>query len=219
VTPHCSPVLPTSDPDILPELLLDSDSFPSGIHEYLRALSDYWNRQNGKRKTLDSTVKKSLISLLISEIQSTTDTFSMASVDNSIINLTEQQAKVLNFARGNPRILLKGGAGTGKTFLAIEQARIKASEGLSVLIVCFNRLLADFLKKEIHNKSLAVRIDVATITSLEKQRSEGNGYDYLIVDEGQDLLSPNHIVVLNRFLKGGIRGDPSRKRKYRDLIR
>jgi superfamily I DNA and RNA helicase len=40
-----------------------------------------------------------------------------------------------------------GGAGTGKTLLALERARELASGGLKTLLVCYNRPLADYLKE------------------------------------------------------------------------
>ncbi len=41
-----------------------------------------------------------------------------------------------------PRVVVYGGAGTGKTVLAVDAARRLASAGQRVLFLCFNRLLA-----------------------------------------------------------------------------
>ena len=45
----------------------------------------------------------------------------------------------------NLRVLVRGGAGTGKTLLALEEAARAARSGARVLFLCFNRLLADSL--------------------------------------------------------------------------
>lgn len=59
--------------------------------------------------------------------------------------LTKDQMRVLDFLRSHRRVAVSGGAGTGKTLLALEKARRLASEGFRVLLTCYNRLLADHL--------------------------------------------------------------------------
>jgi len=63
------------------------------------------------------------------------------------IRLTEQQARVLRILGGRRRAVILGGAGTGKTLLAAEKARTLAAEHQKVLFLCYNRLLADALKR------------------------------------------------------------------------
>lgn len=61
------------------------------------------------------------------------------------IRLTENQAKVLRIIAGRRRAVVSGGAGTGKTLIAVAKAKQLAQEGLSVLLLCYNRPLADSL--------------------------------------------------------------------------
>ena len=61
------------------------------------------------------------------------------------VRLTENQAKVLRIIAGRRRAVVSGGAGTGKTLIAVEKAKQLAHEGLSVLLLCYNRPLADSL--------------------------------------------------------------------------
>jgi hypothetical protein len=71
-----------------------------------------------------------------------------ASIDQTEVHrirLTNNQAKVLRVIGGRRRAIVSGGAGTGKTLLAVEKARQLAAQGLSVLLLCYNRPLADFL--------------------------------------------------------------------------
>lgn len=71
---------------------------------------------------------------------------------------TEQQVATLRLLRSQPRLLVEGGAGTGKTVLAVALAREHAALGRSVLLTCFNKALA---------QSLAVLLaDVPGITVL-----------------------------------------------------
>ena len=61
------------------------------------------------------------------------------------IKLTANQAKVFRTIGGRRRAIVSGGAGTGKTLLAAQRARALAASGLQVLLICYNRPLADSL--------------------------------------------------------------------------
>ena len=70
-------------------------------------------------------------------------------VERELLRLTEEQYAVLDSLRGNPRLLIEGPAGTGKTLLALEAARRAAARGERVLLLCFNRLLGLWLESHI----------------------------------------------------------------------
>ena len=61
--------------------------------------------------------------------------------------LTQDQMRVLDFVRSHRRVAVRGGAGTGKTVLALEKARRLADEGFRTLLTCYNRQLADHLAR------------------------------------------------------------------------
>jgi len=63
--------------------------------------------------------------------------------------LTEEQAIVLRAIRLLPRVEVRGGAGSGKTWLAIEQARRLAADGSRVALLCYSRGLAAFLARRV----------------------------------------------------------------------
>ena len=68
-------------------------------------------------------------------------------IDEQLIRLTEEQYAALDLARDNDRCMFKGAAGTGKTLLAIKCAQRAADAGHTVALVCFNRLLGNWLKE------------------------------------------------------------------------
>lgn len=70
----------------------------------------------------------------------------LANEEEIRIRLTEQQARVLRVIGGRHRALVGGGAGTGKTLIALEKARRAALEGKQALMICYNRPLADVLR-------------------------------------------------------------------------
>jgi hypothetical protein len=69
--------------------------------------------------------------------------------ERQIFRLTEQQAQLLEFLGKRKRAAVEGVAGSGKTKLAMIRARRFADEGKSVLFVCFNKLLAEWLENEL----------------------------------------------------------------------
>jgi len=61
--------------------------------------------------------------------------------------LTERQAIILPALRLLNRVEIRGGAGSGKTWLAVEQARRLAADGRRVALMCYSRGLAEFLTR------------------------------------------------------------------------
>jgi len=92
-----------------------------------------------------------------------------AAVDQ-LLTLEREQYAVLDaleqFSR--PRMLIQGGAGTGKTLLAVEAAKRVARNGSGdVLLLCYNRLLATFLETSVkEDEGNGGRIVVKSIFSL-----------------------------------------------------
>lgn len=69
--------------------------------------------------------------------------------EERLLHLTQEQFDALDLLAENPRCLFEGAAGTGKTMLALEYARRSADSGFRTLLVCFNRLLGDWLERQV----------------------------------------------------------------------
>jgi len=67
--------------------------------------------------------------------------------EDALISLTEEQFRCLDQLEDNPRCLIRGSAGTGKTLLAIEAAKKAAISGEKVAFFCFNSMLGSWLKR------------------------------------------------------------------------
>ena len=63
--------------------------------------------------------------------------------------LTEVQSQLLKFIGGYKHALIEGYAGSGKTILAVKKARQLAMEGNKVLLLCYNKMLAEHLKESV----------------------------------------------------------------------
>jgi hypothetical protein len=62
-------------------------------------------------------------------------------------HLTEQQALLLQVSKLVGRMEIRGGAGSGKTWLALEQARRLQGDGERVALVCYSRGLAAYFQR------------------------------------------------------------------------
>jgi hypothetical protein len=151
----------------------------------------------------------------------------LADAAAALVKLTNEQYEVLDAIGGNRQALVLGGAGTGKTLLAVERTRRLADLGARVLLVCFNQLLGEKLAAEFEGsdlvtagtfhqvaRGLAVRAnrlipddppqewwDRELPTLFPEAAAEiGFEVDTVIVDEGQDFR-PNWWDALRLVLR------------------
>ena len=67
--------------------------------------------------------------------------------EHRVDQMTRDQLKLLNMLRHHRRAAVIGGAGTGKTWLAVEQAHRLTKAGQRVALLCYSRGLARFLQR------------------------------------------------------------------------
>lgn len=75
----------------------------------------------------------------------------------ALIALTKEQYRCLDQLDDNPRCLIQGPAGTGKTLLAIEEVKKFAARGDKVALFCFNSNLADWMSNYFDDMPESVR--------------------------------------------------------------
>lgn len=97
----------------------------------------------------------------------------IAADERTLVRLTEEQGRILACLGGNRRVAVCGGAGTGKTVLAREVARRLAAGGERVLVLCYNRMLADLLARDAANGVTGVT--VATFHGLAEELARAAG--------------------------------------------
>jgi len=148
-----------------------------------------------------------------------------------IRRFTAEQLIIIDGLDGvNERAMVEGPAGTGKTVLALEEARRASALGARTALLCFNQHLAAELRRDVQQLGLEM-VEVATLHSLMQvvagisaPSNVGSGYwssdlpdaalaallgarpryDMLIIDEAQDLGAPAYLDVMDALLDGGL---------------
>lgn len=149
--------------------------------------------------------------------------------EEDIIVLTDEQLSVVDDVEENDRIVILGSAGTGKTVIAIEDAKRSADNGNNVGFFCYNKNLADHIRASISASNIEVQTlhsfmnkhysydlnEVDTVGTHkyftevlpEKTVQLVNNicyYDKIIVDEFQDLCTASYLKVFDVILKNGL---------------
>ncbi|MDE0155359.1 MAG: NERD domain-containing protein [Gammaproteobacteria bacterium] len=122
-------------------------------------------------------------------------------VDTRIVRLTEDQLKLVDVVEVNPRVICSGGAGTGKTMLALELAKRWGASGMKTVLACHSPWLKRYLEG---NAVPGLVVSLAESLQVAARRAGIEKFDALIVDEGQDILNMDALDRLDNCLSGGI---------------
>jgi hypothetical protein len=146
-------VFDNQGPDLEPGIVYDSRDREASFAAYIARLADHWSDRNLERRgrrplALDSAKRLDLLKSLRCEFDlAPTMRAQIDETRRELVRLTEGQVNALRGLRDAKRALIRGGAGTGKTLLAIEEARRLQHQGRRCLLVCFNRQLAQWLSQ------------------------------------------------------------------------
>lgn len=139
--------------------------------------------------------------------------------DYSFLQLTQEQKKVLDFISDQGNASIQGGAGTGKTFIAVEQAKRFSDYG-EVLFLCFNR----YLYKHLENNCFHKNVEYLNIHTFINRFSSDNilsneellkvlktidfselNYKFIIIDEAQDFDNKILSLIVEKATESNIR--------------
>ncbi|MEE9322554.1 MAG: NERD domain-containing protein [Granulosicoccus sp.] len=156
----------------------------------------------------------------------------VAGDNEQLLRLTEDQRKYLSFASNIKRVRINGVAGSGKTLLAVEQARRYSRAGLRTLLLCYNKSLAAWIHETVVVESGDAPVDVHTFHDfcarackeavITFDPSTGDDfwtdqtpellaeashaiqpYDAIVVDEGQDFRETWWLAIEECLVKDG----------------
>ena len=233
--------------EIVPEVLLDKRDFPKNMMRYIAALEKFWDenwREKHGRRYKAPTGKQILRAraILRPDIESAYSIGSyLTGLEGRLLQLTNAQIRAARRMSANPRTIVRGPAGTGKSILAIERARQLSEAGAKVLFLTFNHLLARHVSAGLEKDARAANVEVRHVHSLYREIIAKAGmsgqlkeventtskeeffsrifpqlfvdavlkldlpcWDALVVDEGQDLLTPDNLDGFDVIVKDGL---------------
>lgn len=145
-------------PDIKSNQLFESPDTPSqvigsfpdlaNINRWVAGVFEFWS--NPSKSSLGKTGLELLTKLLIPYVKAEIVLAArLEQIEEKRFTLTKNQIQILDFLSSRRRVAICGGAGTGKTILAMEKAKNLATNGFRTLLTCYNRPLSDWISSEL----------------------------------------------------------------------
>ncbi len=233
-------VYDNSDIDISQEEIFDKRD-GQFVGKFIKRLADYNKNKFMQKKVFVVYPSEEDINNIVNVLRKDFDKALPLSTkieysENNLITLTEEQYRCIDGLASNKRCLISGGAGTGKTVLAIKNAKESVAAGKKLGFFCYNLLLEKELRRHFENAELKPvyvgsltdyceqlvkkhrLFDFSTITdvpefykkklpeyALDAITLEGVKFDKIILDEAQDLMTPEYLLVIDSLLSGGLK--------------
>ena len=232
-------------PEIIPEVLLDRRSFRQSLLRYVKSLEKYWKAEYLQKherdyRGLTATELQEARKILRPDVETALSLGGyLTGLDDRLVQLTNEQIRASRRMAANPRTVVRGAAGTGKSVIALDRALQLGGAGRQVLYLCFNRLLAAHVRMGLERARDEHLVEVHSVHALYRTFIEGagllshlqgldegasdffskrvpelaadalceiphDGWDVLVVDEAQDLLTPEHLDVFDLLLRDGL---------------
>lgn len=189
----------------------------NNIKEKIIQLFNVWGRANYKARAFNESFHNAFVEMIKKKI-------AIEAAAGALIELKKSQLEIVNRAQDNYVYLLtninqfyiKGGAGTGKTWMAIKMAKNEIEQGKKdVLIACYSKALSKMIKQFVPES-----IDVYDVETLFRKickkeykviapffegvednvLEDCKKYDAIYIDEAQDF-SPEWAYVIRLLLK------------------
>lgn len=186
------------------------------LHTAIKAMFKTWGGNKYGLSMYSSSEHNALLELIKKRI-------AISAAAGALVKYKEQQLEMINRVQDNyihfisnyRQFYMRGGAGTGKTWIAMKMAKNESALGKKVLITCASKPLSRVIKENVGNNidvfdinSLLNNIiaDFSTINRetyegvLSKVKDDVDKYDAIFIDEAQDLCE-EVACVLKLLLK------------------
>lgn len=223
-------------PDILAQVVYDDRDLTSQMADYIYRVGAHWRAFHGLAGETFRPLSRSERAAVVRYLSPTFDLVptlrsQVARSEAEFARLTEQQARIMRGLRTKDRVIIRGGAGTGKTMLALEELRYLAARGKRTLFCCRSPLLAarvrqqldddievhavdDYTRALVDDAGMRAELPPASEADLcdiflpqaacEAAIELGVAFDAIVVDEAQDLLNDVHLEFFDTLLAGGL---------------
>ncbi|MFP3459805.1 NERD domain-containing protein [Arthrobacter globiformis] len=127
-------------------LVLDQADVASSVELVREAIE----REGGGANVLASSFMDRIVKHLSGDLNTqSVDSLDPQEAEDAQDHLTERQAVLLQATRSLNRVRFTGGAGSGKTWLAVEKARLLSKQGKRVGLFCYNKGLGQYLQDRV----------------------------------------------------------------------
>lgn len=190
------------------KLILSKDDLCSNVkgHLYKRICEIIKMQMNANSKCLNEEECRQFIQMVIAPSCNLLPSkhFFIDLQKERLFSFLNQQLVILDFMEEQKIAVISGGAGTGKTKIALEKARRISEQGEKVLFLCYNKKLKEYLAREYKFEN--VRYETIDSLFYSYFRSDANGnynplkleidnqyingtfpYKCFIIDEAQDF--------------------------------
>jgi hypothetical protein len=179
--------------EIVPEVLLDRRNYAQKLNLYISRLERHWQdayeAKYGRRSTgLTPQQVKQARQILRPDLETALSIGGwLTGVEQRLLQLSNEQILASRRMAANPRTIVRGQAGTGKTIIALERARQLSEKGKRVLYLCFNQLLAAHIRSSLAGDARAALVDVHHAHALYRALIEKAGLlDRLRAEDRED---------------------------------
>jgi len=234
VLPHSSAPPGDLGADMPRRIFCFTERFEDGFRDWILERFGDAPPDEGRTRELGPDGLQALEKILAKPFQLRTPLGALLSRDDAALQvLTQQQFHILRAIEAVPRVAISGGAGTGKTVLALEEAGRCAEGGARTLFVCYNRGLATETRRRLKGGPAVTAMtfhelcaditrragiphpegvsetqlfeDILPELLMEAfERLPDERYDAIIVDEGQDFLPLWWTAVESGLTPGGV---------------
>ena len=232
LTPDC--VIKTdTDTEVIPEITFNVNMKEQDLPALFERSFKYWKetKHYGGDGSLKAKSRERLSTFLRGDFNFVPPlSVILDRSEEQLLSVTEEQLDIILHMSVNDRMMVEGAAGTGKTLLAAEQCRRAAIAGEKVMYLCYNRIIATYVREMFQQEGRSDEIAVFTFHGLLKKICgievvpeddndpffketlpnlfldkgyDGVPYDRIVLDEGQDLMNMTAYLCINEFLKGG----------------
>lgn len=188
-------------------LTIDLDDM-GHLETRIKEIFQYFLNDRKKKTTfLSPEARKKFIQLVNKRVVLSLSTGALlADREAQMAEMDQIQDTVIDLLAHYPRAFLAGGAGTGKTWIAIKKVRRCIQSGQSALYLCYNKALAEYVRTVLPEQAECWNIDALAYKLLKDKAlsaPENRGakaysdlldalpnlpkYDLVVVDEGQDF--------------------------------
>lgn len=192
------------------ELIIDMRHM-SGLAHRINEIFHYWRGKRNNKVPFSSDQKQKFISLVNKRI-------SISAAAGALIPIKEREFKKINYVQDSiidfltnyRQVQIVGGAGTGKTFIAIKKIQRELQHGHKVCYVCKSNELAVFVNEKISSDTSCIcksfsdlMCSILQIKSVDEVDSLFDAidmtnhevYDAIVVDEAQDFTVDEAMAI------------------------